>query len=75
MLSLHADRPSRPVELSRVRAPSQVELKSQGPDPGLIENLFYHLRTLEVENTFNLAVTLPAALLVGFLFARGHASW
>ena len=24
---------------------------------------------------FNLAVILPAALLVGFLFVRGHASW
>jgi len=27
---------------------SWVELKSQGPDPGLIETFFYHLRTLEV---------------------------
>ena len=27
---------------------SCVELKSQGPDPGLIETFFYHLLTLEV---------------------------
>ena len=37
----------------------------QGPDPGLIETIFYRLRTLVVENAFNLAVALPA-VLVGF---------
>ena len=37
----------------------------QGPDPGWIETLFYRMRTLVVENAFNLAVALPA-VLVGF---------
>ena len=45
-----------------------IEVELQGPDPGWIETLFYHLRTLMVENAFNLAVTLPPApaVLVGF---------
>ena len=38
----------------------KIEVELQGPDPGWIETLFYHLRTLMVENAFNLAVTLPA---------------
>ena len=44
---------------------SRVEV--QGPDPGgWIETLFYHLlRTLVVENAVNLAVALPAVLVVG----------
>ena len=37
-----------------------IDVELQGPDPGWIEKLFYHLRTLMVENAFNLAVTLPA---------------
>ena len=37
-----------------------IDVELQGPDPGWIETLFYHLRTLMVENAFNLAVTLPA---------------
>ena len=41
------------------------DVELQGPDPGWIETIFYHLRTLVVENAFNLAVTLPA-VLVGF---------
>ena len=39
------------------------DVELQGPDPGWIETLFYHLRTLMVENAFNLAVTLPAVWL------------
>ena len=35
-----------------------IDVELQGPDPGWIETLFYHLRTLMVENAFNLAVTL-----------------
>ena len=42
-----------------------IDVELQDPDPGWIETLFYHLRTLMVENAFNLAVTLPA-VLVGF---------
>ena len=38
----------------------KVDAGLQGPDPGWIETLFYHLRTLMVENAFNLSVTLPA---------------
>ena len=37
-----------------------IDVELQGPDPGWIETLFYHLRTLMVENAFNLAVALPA---------------
>ena len=38
----------------------------QGPDPGWIEILFYRLRTLEVDNAFNLAAVALPAVLVGF---------
>ena len=48
------------------------DVELQGPDPGWIETLFYHLRTLVVENAFNLAaVTLPA-VLVGFVVGTLH---
>ena len=43
----------------------------QGPDPGWIGTLFYHLRALVVENAFNLSVT-HLAVLVGF---GGHTNW
>ena len=42
-----------------------MDVELQGPGPGWIGTLFYRLRTLVVENAFNLAVALPA-VLVGF---------
>ena len=52
-----------------------IDAELRGPDPGWIETLFYHRRTLMVENAFNLAVTLPAVWLgVGVGTLAGGAS-
>ena len=41
-----------------------IEVELQGPDPGWIETLFYHRRTLMVENAFYADITARKIVVV-----------
>ena len=59
MQSFHAEI----FQMTAIGGPSRLSrVEVQGPDPGRIETLFYHLRALVVENTVFL---LPSWLVVG----------
>ena len=46
-----------------------IDAELRGPDPGWIETLFDHLRTLVVENAFNLCCG-PPGCVGGFWWAH-----
>ena len=66
-LSLHAGRLRRPARV--------FELKTQGPDPSGVKPFSSTCVPGSLKTTSIFYVTLPAALLVGYLGCKGHASW